>query len=294
MKRCYLVDSSVYFFRYYFSISYSQLSNSQREVSSALAFTRWLLTFLDQVKPEFIACCFDESLGSGYRHQIDTSYKENRALPDEELAYQLLAAKKIVELLGIPVYASSEYEADDLIAALAKYAYSEKLQAVVLSRDKDLAQVLKPESGLFWDLGHAEPADYQKFSHSFGVEPAALADYLALIGDPVDNIYGIKGIGKVSGAALLTHFGSWQGIKNRLNEVSGLPIRGAKGIQKKLSENIELVEHNLKLTQLYDNCLDPQDINLTIVNPQRDTLLNLLNEFNASPSLIKQVQVWLD
>jgi len=288
-EKSYLIDSSVYFFRYYFSIRDSHLSKSGREVASVLAFTRWLIKFIEEHKPDYIACCFDESLGIGYRHEIDEYYKQNRALPDEALAYELLACKKMVELMGIPVYASEKYEADDLIAALAKASRTGGIDPVVVSRDKDLAQVLQPQSGLFWDYGHRDAENFHQFSEHFGVAPNRLADYLALVGDAVDNIFGVPGVGKKTGTALFKQFESWDDIKNNLDQLAGLSIRGGKTLGQKLVEHSELVDHNLKLTRLYENCLDGSVVSLERNETDLEQLISLLEEYNAQSSLHKQV-----
>jgi 5'-3' exonuclease len=292
-ERSYLIDCSVYFFRFYFSIQHSVLSKSDRDVASTLAFFRWFLRFLHIEQPQSVACCFDESLGTGYRHSIDPHYKQNRALPDDALAYQLLAAKKMIEAYGVPVYASHEYEADDLIAALALHCRQNKWHPVVISRDKDLGQILHPESGLLWDFGYSDALDFSGFENDFGVKPSAVADYLAIVGDAVDNIHGVKGIGKVTASALFRYFSSWQDMLNRIDDISTLPIRGAKTIQRKIRDSQALIDHNIKLTRLYTDCLDGENVSVIRKQADTDTLYALLDEFNAPQSLFKQVDACL-
>lgn len=289
MKPVYLIDSSIYIFRYYFSNRPSQLSDDGREVSTALAFARWLCDFLLKEKPEQVGCFFDESLESGVRHEIDANYKSNRALPDEALAYELLACKKIAELIGVPSFASSRYEADDLIAAAAQHCYSQGHEPVLVTRDKDLAQILTESAGLFWDYGYDEPIGYDSFSNEFGIEPKYMADYLAIIGDTSDAIVGIRGVGKKTASALFKHFNGWQALKQNIDAVATLPLRGAKTLSLKLKENIDLVEHNLRLTTLMLNSLSPEQCKLTLQKPNIESLDTLMKNFNAPVTLRNRI-----
>lgn len=288
---CYLIDSSIYIFRYYFAPGRGHESQSGREVSTVLSFTRWLLKFLAAERPEKVAACFDESLETGYRHQIDPSYKANRALPDEALAYELLACKKVAELLGLPSYASERYEADDFIGALAKHARAAGLEPYLLTRDKDLGQILQLEDGKLWDYGYAEPLSYSLFSESFGIKPERIHEYLAIAGDAVDGIEGVSGVGKKTVAALFSYFESWSEIKAQHERIATLPIRGASKLAAKLLGAAEKIDSNLQLTCLADYCLDAGVIDLDRGEIQFEQLETLLNELNAPKALYTQLNV---
>ena len=111
MRDVYLIDSSIYIFRYYFSGRPEHVSRQGREVSTVLAFSQWLMRFLRSQQPAHLACCFDESLSTGFRHQIDSTYKQNRSLPDDALAYELLACKHVASLLGVAACTCAGYGA---------------------------------------------------------------------------------------------------------------------------------------------------------------------------------------
>jgi 5'-3' exonuclease len=288
MNRAYLIDCSIYFFRYYFSELPSRLSESGREVSSVLAFTQWLLRFLESENPKYIAACFDESLGTCFRNDIDPDYKANRALPDESLAFELLAIKKVCELMGLPTYASDRYEADDLIASLAHHARAKKYQVSVVSRDKDLGQLLLSEQDELWDAPKGQRLTANDLQSQFGVKPTLIADFLAIVGDPVDNIYGVPGIGKKTAAALLQSYDSWQELKQQLELVAKSDLRGAKRISFLLEEYRDIVDQNLKLTKLHDQCVPEKSATLERGEIQRDALLLLLESFNFPPSIYKR------
>lgn len=290
MKPCYLIDSSIYIFRYYFSQNNFHESLSGREVGTTLAYFRWLLRFLSKESPEHVAACFDESLGSCFRNEINPLYKSNRTLPDDELAYQLLACKKLTELVGIPSYASSRYEADDLIATLFDYGLAQGMESIVLTRDKDLGQLLQKEIGMFWDYGYDDPIAYDSFTREFGIAPERIPEYLALVGDKADAIDGIKGIGKKTAAALFNAMGAWDQIKKNIAEIASLDIRGAAGVAKKIEGGIALVDENLGLTQLHRRCIDEKNIDLQRKSVRIDELIPMLEEFAVPASMLKSVE----
>ena len=118
----YLIDASIYIFRAYFAIPDEWHSPDGHSVNALYGYTQFLLKFLQQTKPDRIAAAYDESLGSCFRNDIYPDYKSSRALPDEELAFQLSACRGLTELLGIMSPASERYEADDIIATLATQA----------------------------------------------------------------------------------------------------------------------------------------------------------------------------
>jgi len=290
VKPCYLIDCSIFIFRYYFSQLPEHKSQSGREVSTVLAYFRWLLRFLAKEKPLYAAACFDESLGTCFRNAIDENYKSNRTLPDEDLAYELLSCKKITELVGLPCFASDTYEADDLISDLFEHAVNENLEPYVLSRDKDLGQVLKEDMGYLWDYGYDDPIAYQSFANEFGIAPNRMAEFLAIAGDTSDSIAGIRGVGKKTVTALFDQMGGWQDIKHNVDQISSLSIRGAKGLAVKIRDHIELVESNLKLTTLHNNCISPNERVVSVSKVNKDALMSLLDEFNAPQTIFKQIE----
>jgi len=300
MKRCYLIDSSIYIFRNYFSQkTFSQRATSQkvghesrsgRDVSTVLAYFRWLARFIEQESPEFVAACFDESLGTCFRNEIDPNYKSNRTLPDDELAYQLLACKHITKLSGVSCYASSMYEADDLLASLFSHAVACGHEPIVVTRDKDLGQLLQKETGLFWDFGYDNPIDYDRFTKGFGVAPERIPEYLAIVGDTSDAIVGVQGVGKKTVQALFNSLGSWENIKNNLGRIPSLPIRAAAGIAKKIEGNVDRVESNLKLTRLDHKSIHSSDMRIHRQEANMDELIELLEEFRAPQSTLRQAE----
>ncbi|WP_096087600.1 5'-3' exonuclease [Agaribacterium haliotis] len=277
----FLIDSCIYIFRYYFSARPSHLSEGGSEVSTVLAFSEWLLRLLNNEKPEHCAACFDESLHSGFRHRLDANYKRNRSLPDEALAYQLAACQQVAALCGVVVFKSQRFEADDLIAALARCARANALEPVIISRDKDLGQLLQPGSGVLWDYSFADKLDYQAFSEAFLIAPERVAEYLAIAGDSGDSIEGLRGIGKKTVAALFQHLPSWQSIKQDFSAVAELDIRASRSLAKKLELGQAQVEHNLKLTRLRDDSLELKLLQINKQKPDKQSLANMFDMWRA-------------
>lgn len=235
-----LIDASIYIFRYYFSLPDRWFAPATGFGTAAVyGYTGFLLTLLERVRPRYLAACFDESLGSGFRHQLYPAYKASRALPDEALAFQLAACREVTERLGIASFACHTYEADDLLGSLYQRCRRQRAPVAILTRDKDLGQLLRREQDYLWDYA----ADQRHYPHDierrFGVPPAALVDYLALVGDPGDDIPGVPGVGPKTAAALLQAFGSIEAMLQRLEDVAGLPLRGARNLAARLESHRE-------------------------------------------------------
>ncbi|NPU90693.1 MAG: hypothetical protein HPY82_02155 [Gammaproteobacteria bacterium] len=229
----YLLDASIYVFRAWFSLPDSIRDQRGRPVNAVLGYWRLLLELLVQLKPRLGLVAFDESLFSGFRHQLYQPYKSNRALPDEELAYQLELCRLLTEALGIPCRSSRIYEADDVLASAATLAHTHGLPVMLLTRDKDLAQLVMP-GDFWWDWSGGLPQDHAALCERWQVPPARIPDLLALAGDAVDNIPGVKGIGIQSATKLIRHFGDLENLYSHLDALADVGVRGCARIQRAL------------------------------------------------------------
>ncbi|WP_075185683.1 5'-3' exonuclease [Teredinibacter haidensis] len=246
----YLVDASIYIFRYYFSLPDNRWTDDGYSSAAVYGYSLWLIRLLETTRATHIAACFDESLGSCFRNSIYPDYKCSRALPDEALAFQLNACKTMTEFMGIPSYASNTHEADDLLATLALRCRKKDQQVCIVSRDKDLAQIILGENDTMWDAPHGERLSSNAIEHSMGIKPQQVADYLALIGDVSDDIPGVPGLGPKTAASLLSYFSNWSELNNNLHKIPALPIRSAVKLAKKLSDYSAQIELAIQLTQL--------------------------------------------
>ncbi len=243
----YLIDASVYVFRAYYSMPDDMVDDVGNPVNALYGYCRFLGDFIEQVKPDFIAVLFDESLTSSFRNQIYPEYKANREPAPEELERQFKQCRRFTRALGVMECASAEYEADDLIGTLVEHGRRHGRPSTIVSRDKDLVQLLGEED-VFWDFAGKGKLRYKSIPDVFGVWPEQIADYLALAGDSVDNIKGVPGVGKKTASALLQHFGSLTDIYDNLDRVHEVNVRGAKTLGSKLEAHRDAAELARRLT----------------------------------------------
>lgn len=243
----YLVDASVYLFRAWFSMPDEFVNDRGEPTNAVYGFSGFLCSLLEQTGAEHVAVAFDESLSKSYRNEIYPEYKANRDPAPEELKRQFAWARSVAEAMGLSCYSDDRYEADDLIGTLAEFWRARGHPICVVTSDKDLAQLVG-ENDHWWDFSRNQKLNAKQLTEKFGVAPEQMADYLALTGDSVDNIPGVPGVGPKSASALLGHFGGLDQIYERLEEVEGLAIRGARSLQKKLEQHREAAELARRLT----------------------------------------------
>lgn len=228
----FLVDASIYIFQAYFSPNLQIVTDDGRDISALYGFAQFLLRFLRQARPKHVAMAFDESLFCGFRHTLYPDYKSNRVLPDEDLARQLRACADLCQLLGIQAYGSKVYEADDIIGTLsARMRMSSCVEhepdICIVTRDKDLAQLLRSDRDYIWDFSASLRRYRKDIIAKYNIRPEQFPCYLGLIGDAVDCIPGVPGIGPVAASCLLRHFESIPQLYENLQDVGALSYRGA-------------------------------------------------------------------
>ncbi|MGE4073821.1 MAG: 5'-3' exonuclease H3TH domain-containing protein [Lysobacterales bacterium] len=280
-----LVDASLYIFRAYHSLPPDWHDRDGWPTNAVQGFASFLLQLLEQGQHSHMAVCFDEALDSGFRHEIYPAYKANREPPDEALLRQFAHCKAVAGLLGLSIHSDQRYEADDLIGSLAALARNQGRRILVISADKDLTQLLG-DGDEQWDFGRDKRYNCATVEERFGVRPDQIVDLLALAGDPVDNIPGVRGVGQISAARLLAHFGSLDELYSRVQEVEHLRLRGAKSLQIKLIEHREQAFLSRQLTQIH--CAAPVPDDLELLRPQQpdlDALGSLFDDLGFGPFL---------
>ena len=250
MQQALLIDSSIYIFKSYFSLPEKWHADETGYPTQAVyGFTNFLLDLLKKQQPKHIFCAFDQSLQTGFRHQLCPSYKMNRELPDEALAFQLNACRQLCRVLGIAEMASDHYEADDLLGAMAKQVRTAGMQPVIVTRDKDLTQIIQ-QGDLYWDIGKSQPKNCQQLEQDLGVGCYQMADYLALVGDSSDSIAGVPGVGPKTARELLSWMPSIEHIIENSDQLGDLPIRGAAKLSDKIAENQDQLLLSRKLATI--------------------------------------------
>ena len=231
-----LIDASVFVFRAYYSVPASLADRHGNPVNAVYGFARFLVELLGRAAPIHVAVAFDESLTSSWRTRIYPAYKANRELPPADLAQQFVLCREFCGLLGLAAYGHADYEADDIIGTLAVQARAAGMTAALVTRDKDLAQLVRPGDH-FWDYIADRRFGYDEIPERFGVAAERIADYLALTGDAVDNIPGVPGVGKKTAATLLRHFESLEHLYDRLEDVPALKLRNGAWVADQLRDH---------------------------------------------------------
>jgi len=230
MDRLYLIDASGYIFRAYYAIR--PLSTSKGLPTNALyGFTSMLLKLIREEKPDHIACIFDVARKT-FRNEKYPAYKANRAEPPSDLVPQFPYFRKIARALSIPVLELPNYEADDVIGAIARKMERRKLQTVIVTGDKDMMQLVDEKVTLF-DTMREKRIGISEVRERFGVEPRQVIDVLALAGDSSDNVPGIEGIGEKTAIKLIQGHGSLEGVLKNASRIGGkLGEKLARGVEQ--------------------------------------------------------------
>jgi 5'-3' exonuclease len=245
----YLVDASVFIFRAYYAVPIDVADRDGNPVNAVFGFARFLCELLERESPRHIAVAFDESLEQGYRNEIYPPYKANREPAPFELQRQFTLCREICAALGLTQYGSSRYEADDIIGTLATRARVAGLPVTIVSRDKDLTQLLSPVD-TYWDAIADVRYGYADIEKRFGVIPERMADFLALMGDAVDNVPGVPGIGRKTAQTLLKHFDTLAGVFENLDQVRKLKFRNAVFVAESLQEHRDAAFLSRQLTAI--------------------------------------------
>lgn len=290
MPVVHLVDASFFVFRAYYSIPDDMADGDGRPVNALYGFARFLSDLLERERPDYLAVAFDESLAGSFRNRIYPAYKAHRDPAPEGLKEQFARCRELCRHLGIAEFGSSEYEADDIIGTLATRMRAAGFSATVVTRDKDLAQLIRVGDE-FWDYVAEERFGYAQIAPRFGVYPERMADFLALTGDAVDNIPGVPGIGRKTAAALLARFESLDHIYANLEQVATLAIRGAAGVTARLREHRAAAYLARELTRIAcDMPLRAEPAALRRQAPDLATLSEFYDRAGFGPMLRRQAE----
>jgi 5'-3' exonuclease len=245
----YHIDASYFVFRAYYSMPPDMTDRDGNATHALYGFARFISDFLEQVRPERIGVAFDESPRgeSSFRAGLYPAYKANRDSPPADLERQFALCRELCRHLGVAEFASAEYEADDIIGTLAARSRAAGFCNVVVTRDKDLSQLIRA-GDVYWDYTGNVRYRYHEIGARFGAAPELIADFLALTGDAVDNIPGVPGIGKKTAAELLAVFGSLDELYANLGRVPALKLRGAAAVAARLLAHKEAAYLARRLT----------------------------------------------
>ncbi|MBL8240493.1 MAG: DNA polymerase I [Bryobacterales bacterium] len=222
MARLFLIDTFGFIFRAFHArarMGAPPMRTSTGISTEAVFILHNMVKKLRQTyQPEYLAAVY-ESLGPSFRSEEFTDYKANRAETPPELLEQIPLVKRLLEAMRIPVLEYERYEADDVIGTLAVQARAEGMEAVIVSSDKDMLQLVGGGVTMLNPAKDDAVYDRQGVKDFMGVWPEQIADFLALVGDSVDNIPGVPGIGKKGAAELLEKYGSVAGMLEHLGDL---------------------------------------------------------------------------
>src|SRR5215831_18406974 len=214
----YLVDAMSNVHRAYHAIQ--RLSTSAGRPTNAIyGFVNMLRKMLREHSPEYLAVAWDGPQRT-VRHETYASYKANRAPMQDDLASQLPAIRQVLDAYRIPVLELPGYEADDVIGTLAVRAANEGFDVVIVTADKDMLQLVRPGIRVF-HTGKEIFLDEAGVQDFFGVPPSQITDVLALMGDSVDNVPGVPGVGPVTAKKWITTYGTLEKLLEKASEVKG-------------------------------------------------------------------------
>ena len=230
-NRLILVDGSSYLFRAYHALP--PLTNSKGlNTGAAKGVIGMIRKLVADYDGDQVVVVFDAK-GPTFRHEMYADYKANRPPMPDELREQIEPIHAAIKAMGLPLVCIGGVEADDVIGTLSVEAASSGREVVISTGDKDMAQLVNDKVTLINTMNNTA-MDSAGVVDKFGVPPELIIDLLALMGDKVDNIPGVAGVGEKTATALLQHLGGMTTIYQQLDAVAALPIRGAKSLAGKL------------------------------------------------------------
>ena len=224
-KRLFLLDAYALIFRgYYAFIKNPRINSKGMDTSAIMGFTNSLLDVIKRERPDHLAVCFDKG-GSQMRTELFTDYKANRDETPEPISLAVPYIQKILEAMHIPVVVKEGYEADDIIGTLAKQAEKEGYQVFMVTPDKDFAQLVSENIFMYRParMGNGiEIWGIPEVQKKFEIErPEQVIDYLGMMGDAVDNIPGLPGVGDKTAKKFLKTYGSMEALLENAHEIKG-------------------------------------------------------------------------
>lgn len=290
-KRLYLIDGSGFIYRAYYGIQDLAMVNGVR-TNAIFGFANMLLKIIREESPDCLAVVFDRPREESFRLQIYSEYKATRDAMPVDLVPQIPYIKRLVEALNVPALEAPTFEADDVIATLARRYAAEGLDVTVVTGDKDLMQIVDKNVSLL-DTMKNRRSGIPEVKERFGVAPGLVPDILGLAGDTSDNIPGVPGIGEKIAAELVQRFGPLEKVLEWKDLVSGKKRRenlGAFANQARLSKDLATVRYDVPLdTSLEDMNLMPPDLSALMPLLEELEFKSLIQAFNPAPAGVVEI-----
>ena len=270
-SQLYLLDGSSYIYRAYYGVR-ELATTGGLPTHAVLGFTRMLLSLIQENRPDYLAVVLDPPREETFRRELYPQYKLHREAMPADLPPQISAIRRVLGALNIPVLEAASFEADDVIATLARRYAAEGVQVTVVTGDKDLMQIVSDRVWLL-DTMKERRSGPEEVLERFGVIPELVADVLGLSGDTADNIPGVPGIGEKTASELVRRFGSLEAVLQWSSLVSGKSRRESlrsHADQARLSKLLATVRYDVPLEAPLDE--------LKRQKPSLSALIPLLRE----------------
>ncbi len=219
MPPLYLIDGSSYVFRAYYAVNRSFTTSDGFPTNAVFGFSNILRKFLKDVEPKYAGVVFD-SKGDTFRNEMYPEYKANRGPAPEDLSVQIEKIMELADAMGVKVLQKEGFEADDLMATVAKAEEKRGGEVVLVTGDKDFCQIVSEQITIF-DTGKDLKIGVEQVKEKYGLAPERFVDFLALVGDASDNIPGVEGVGPKSAAKLLAEYGSLEKVYENTASLKG-------------------------------------------------------------------------
>src|SRR4051794_3483809 len=236
-KTFYVIDGHAHIYRAYFAPFRDLTSPSGEPTKATFVFTQMLLNLISQRKPDYLAMVIDSGDESVFRKEFFPEYKANRKERPDDFTPQEERILEVVRDAGVPIFAKPGFEADDLIATMAKRLCGQGFETFVVSKDKDLRQVLNDCTKMY-DVQGDKVIDPAVMEEKVGYSPVEAIEVQTLTGDAIDNVPGIPGVGEKTAAKLVKKYGSADAVLKHLDELT-----------PKMRENFEKYGERLELSR---------------------------------------------
>ncbi|MBM4859193.1 DNA polymerase I [Vibrio parahaemolyticus] len=271
-----LIDGSSYLYRAFHAYP-GTMSNGEIPTNAVYGVVNMLRSMMRQFASERIAVVFDAK-GKTFRDEMYSEYKANRPPMPDDLRCQIEPLHNVIRAMGLPLICVPGVEADDVIGTLAYQASQQGMPVLISTGDKDMAQLVDDNITLINTMTNVV-MDREGVVEKFGIPPELIIDYLALMGDKVDNIPGVPGVGDKTATALLQGIGGLTKLYENLDDIAALGFRGSKTMAKKLIDNKDnaMLSYELATIKL-DVELEETPESLLKAEPNKDELIKLYGQ----------------
>ncbi|MCU8438747.1 DNA polymerase I [Vibrio vulnificus] len=271
-----LIDGSSYLYRAFHAYP-GTMSNGDIPTNAVYGVVNMLRSMMRQFASDRIAVVFDAK-GKTFRDDMYPEYKANRPPMPDDLRCQIEPLHQVIKAMGLPLISIEGVEADDVIGTLAYQASQQGMPVLISTGDKDMAQLVDDNITLINTMTNVV-MDREGVIERFGIPPELIIDYLALMGDKVDNIPGVPGVGDKTATALLQGIGGLSQLYDHLDDIAALSFRGSKTMAKKLVDNKDnaLLSYQLATIKL-DVALQETPESLLKTEPNKDELIKLYGQ----------------